>query len=55
MDMSKARYYRVVLINKDTKERRMTVTQFTSRKKADEWATAFCEKIKNADYEIKQF
>lgn len=51
------KYYRVVLINRKTGERRLTWNQFTSRKKAIEWATEFCLSIKNnvADFEIKTF
>ena len=51
----KTRYYRVVLINKETGERQLTPDRFTSRKKAIDWATAFCLAFKNnvADFEIK--
>lgn len=48
------KFYRVVLINKETKERRMLYERFTSEKKAREAATNFCLVTKNADFEIKQ-
>ena len=44
--------YRVILINTDTKERRMTVDKWRSQKKAIEWANAFCKCLRNADFEI---
>ena len=44
--------YRVILINTDTKERRMTNDKWRSRKKAIEWANAFCKCLRNADFEI---
>ena len=44
--------YRVILINTDTKERRMTNDKWRSKKKAIEWATAFCKCLRNADFEI---
>lgn len=55
--MSKS--YRVIMINKETKERQMMPTRYSSYKKAVEWATEFSKainKINNnvADFEIKQ-
>lgn len=48
-------YYRVVLINRETKERQMMVERFTSRKRAIETATQFCLALGiNADFEIKE-
>lgn len=43
--------YRVILINTDTKER-MTIDKWRSKKKAIEWANAFCKCLRNADFEI---
>ena len=49
------KYYRVILINRETNERRMMFERFTSRKKAIETATAFCLSVKtNADFEVKE-
>lgn len=52
-----AKYYRVVLINKETGERQLTICKYRSLKKAIEWATKFCASIPNnvADFEIKTF
>lgn len=50
-----SKYFRVVLINRKTGERQLTVTKFSSRKKAIEWATKFCLTIPSADFEIKDF
>ena len=47
------RYYRVVLINRETGEREMLWERFASRKKAIETGTQFCLKLKNADFEVK--
>ena len=48
------KYYRVVLINKETVERSMMVDRFTSRKRAIETVTKFCLVIGNkADFEVK--
>ena len=44
--------YRVILINTETKERRMTPDLWKSRTKAIELATAFCKCLRNADFEI---
>lgn len=52
--MNKTKSYKVVLINNETDERRLIPTRFTSRKKACEWADAFCRSIKTAGYEIKE-
>lgn len=55
-----AKYYRVVEINNETGERSMTVSRWTSRKKATAWAEAFVKAINDgakrnlASYEIKQ-
>jgi hypothetical protein len=49
------KYYRIVLINRETNERRMMFERFTSRKKAIEVATTFCSSVKaNANFEVKE-
>lgn len=49
------KYYRVVLINTKTNERRMLYETFYSKKKAIESATRFCLIIGDAaDFEVKQ-
>ena len=48
------RYYRVILINRETGERRMLYIRWTSKKKAIKWASDFCMSMTNniADFEI---
>ena len=55
-----ARYYRVSLRNKRTNEVQLTLTTFTSRKKADEFGKEFCGTYMYGgkpkfEYEVKAF
>ena len=56
-----AKYYRVLEINKETGEKLLTISKWTSKKKATEWAKAFCKAINDgakkdiADFEIRAF
>lgn len=47
-------YYRVILINTKTGERKLTTQTFKSKKKATEWAEAWKKAVPNADCEIKK-
>lgn len=58
--MANRKCYRVIEINNETGERWMTVSSWSSKKKAIEWAEAFVKAINDgakrnlASYEIKQ-